>query len=145
MMEPTKKLRQTLNQAAEDSRLSVNHPRWDSYRFGQPRAVEKSGYPLEENLPIFLGGSEDETRAAELQDNWAYDDRAQDAWQSDDDLRRNVLQERALQEVDWQPGGYEQDPWEQESWQAQRPPRSGLSGLAPNQRSRARHRRHRAR
>jgi hypothetical protein len=125
MVEPTRNLRQTLNEAAEDIHRSVNHPRWDSFRGAQPRAVEKSGYPLEENLPIFLAGSEEETHAADLQDNWAYDDRTQDAWQPEADPRHGALQQRALQQSDWQQGdwqhsGYEQDPWEQETWQAQR-------------------------
>src|ERR1700761_1373704 len=101
-MEPTKKVRQTLGQAADDTWRGVNHPRSDSFRFAQPRHVEKSGYPLEENLPIFLAGSEEETHAAEFQDNWAYDERAQEAWQSEADLQQSALQQRALQQSDWQ-------------------------------------------
>src|ERR1700753_1861057 len=117
MMEPTKKLRPTLSQAADDRYRGMSHPGSDSLPFTQPRAVEKSGYPLEENLPIFLAGSDDETYAAELQDNWAYDERTRDAWQGDDDLRQHALQQRALQQGDWQHGGHQQDPWQQVNWQ----------------------------
>lgn len=120
MMEPTRYVR-TNNQAADNGfDRGVHNSGHASTRYGQSRAAEKSGYPLEENLPIFLSASEEETHAAELQDNWSYDDRAQDAWPPESALPHNALQHKALQQADWQHSGYEQDPWEQETWETQR-------------------------
>jgi hypothetical protein len=135
MMEPTRYIRAN-KQATDDAfDRAVHDARYPSSRYGQPQAPEKSGYPLEENLPIFLSASEEENHAAELQDNWSYDDRAQEEWPPESDFERNAsqhnalqhdalqqsaLQHRSLQPADWQHSGYEQDPWEQETWETRR-------------------------
>jgi hypothetical protein len=126
MMEPTRYI-QSNNAAADGFDQNVNDPRAKSSRYAQPRVAEKSGYPLEENLPIFLAGSEEEKYTAQLQDNWAYDNHAQESWPPEAALQQDALQQSALQQSAWQHSGYEQDPWEQETWETQR--RKGLTAL----------------
>jgi hypothetical protein len=117
MVEPTRYVRSSSRVAGRFDR-DVNDVRLTSSHDAQPRAA-KSGYPLGENLPIFLSAAEEENRA-ELQDNWVYDDREHEAWPAESALQHHALQQNASQQSDWQHSGYEQDPWEQESWEAQR-------------------------
>ena len=119
MMEPTRNIRSN-NQTEGGFDRDVSDPRFTSSSYGQPRVAEKSGYPLEENLPIFLSASEEESHAAELQDNWTYDDRSQETWPPETVEQHNALQQSASQQSGWQHSGYEQDPWEQETWETQR-------------------------